>query len=103
MRTLTKMSYQPLQRCEEATSAAFMNRTASQLARDVAIYLAHVEKGVPMRSIAVARGAAPSTIQRAVRRVATMRDDPLLDRTLAELEADISTPLLDRPSAKETT
>ena len=97
------MSYQPLQRCEEATSAAFMNRTASQLARDVAIYLAHVEKGVPMRSIAVARGAAPSTIQRAVRRVETMRDDPLLDRTLAELEADISTPLLDRPSAKETT
>lgn len=97
------MSYQSLERCEAATSAAFAEPTASQLAKDVAIYLAHVEKGIPMRTIAAAKGAAPSTILRAVRRVETMRDDPLLDRTLAELEADIGAPLDHDPSAKETT
>mgnify|MGYP005996474481 CR=1 FL=1 len=96
------MSYQSLERCEAATSAAFAEPTASQLAKDVAIYLAHVEKGIPMRTIAAAKGAAPSTILRAVRRVETMRDDPLLDRTLAELEADIGAPLDHDPSAKET-
>lgn len=96
------MAYQSLERCEAATLAAFADPTASQLAKDVAIYLAHVEKGIPMRTIAAAKGAAPSTILRAVRRVETMRDDPLLDRTLAELEADIGAPLDDCPSAKET-
>ncbi len=97
------MSYHSIQRCEVVTTAAFAEPTASQLAKDVAIYLAHVEQGVPMRALAAARGTAPSTILRAVRRVETMRDDPLLDRTLDELEADLGAPLHHRTSAKETT
>lgn len=96
------MLYQPLDRCEAASQSAFTEPTTSQRAADVAIYLAHIEKGVSMRTIAAVRGTAPSTILRAVRRVEKMRDDPLLDRALAELEADLGAPLSDPPSAEET-
>ena len=96
------MPYLSMDRCEAATRSAFTEATTSRRASDIAIYLAHVEKGVPMRTIAAARGAAPSTILRAVRRVEKMRDDPLLDRALADLEADLGAPLLDRHCAEET-
>ena len=96
------MLYHPMDQCEQASRAAFNDPAISRRAADVAIYLAHVEKGVSMRSLAAARGAAPSTILRAVRRVEKMRDDPLLDRTLAELEADLGAPLPDRVPAEES-
>lgn len=96
------MLYPMMDRCEAASHSAFAEPTASQRAADIAIYLAHVEKGVSMRSIAAARGAAPSTILRAVRRVEKMRDDPLLDRALADLEAELGAPLTDHPRVEET-
>ena len=58
-----------IDRYEAATLAAFEHHPDTQLAQDVAIYIAHVAKGAPMRAIAAARGSAPSTISRAVRRV----------------------------------
>ena len=79
-----------LHHCEAACRSVFPSERTAKLASDIAIYLAHVETGVPMREIAREKGQHPSTIMRAVRRVETLRDDPLLDRALVALKADIS-------------
>ncbi|MFP7673194.1 DUF6456 domain-containing protein [Marivita sp. S0852] len=49
-------------------------------------YLAHVAKGQPIREIARIDGCHASTVLRQVRKLEAMRDDPLLDKALAEME-----------------
>lgn len=46
-------------------------------------YLAHTADGRPLRDIAREVGCHPSTILRQVRKLETLRDDPLVDRVLA--------------------
>lgn len=56
------------------------------LVGDVATYLAHVAGGLTMRAIAREQGRQPSTVMRAIRRVETLRDDPLVETAIAALE-----------------
>lgn len=51
-------------------------------------YLAHVEGGQTIRDLAKEADVHPSTILRRVRRVETLRDDPLLDAALRRLLGD---------------
>lgn len=46
------------------------------------VYLAHTEKGVPIRELARKAGCHASTVLRQVRRIETRRDDPLVDAAL---------------------
>ncbi|MGI3164737.1 DUF6456 domain-containing protein [Pseudooceanicola sp. 200-1SW] len=57
-------------------------------------YLVHTEGGVPIRQLAREAGCAPSTILRQIRRLETLRDDPLVDCALARLggQGDGATP-----------
>ncbi|MBQ4823013.1 MULTISPECIES: DUF6456 domain-containing protein [unclassified Leisingera] len=48
-------------------------------------YLQHTEAGRPIRQLARKAGCHPSTILRQVRRVETLRDDPLIDEVLTYL------------------
>ncbi|WP_323775653.1 DUF6456 domain-containing protein [Leisingera sp.] len=48
-------------------------------------YLLHTEAGRPIRQLARKAGCHPSTILRQVRRVETLRDDPLIDEVLTYL------------------
>lgn len=73
--------------CEGYARAAFA-ASGDRRTRDVALYLAHVGAGVPMRALARARGRQPSTVMRAIRRVEALRDDPLLERALTTLEEE---------------
>ena len=50
-----------------------------------ALYLDHVEAGLPLRELARRMGAHPSTVLRRVRRCEARRDDPLVDEALAAL------------------
>ncbi len=72
--------------CERRASAVFAASGAPR-STDVALYLAHVGDGIPMREIARANGRQPSTVLRAIRRVESLRDDPAVDAALAALEA----------------
>ncbi|MCP5085488.1 MAG: PucR family transcriptional regulator [Rhodobacteraceae bacterium] len=47
-------------------------------------YLAHVEEGRSIRSIATQLGVHPSTVLRRIRRVEVKRDDPMVDSFLTE-------------------
>ena len=49
---------------------------------DARHYLAHTTDGRPLRDIAREAGCHPSTILRRVRKLETLRDDPLVDRVL---------------------
>ena len=71
--------------CEAASGAFDAARTP--FARDASLYLAHCVGRWSIRKAARVRGAAPSTVSRAVRRVEAMRDDPLMDIAISELEA----------------
>ena len=66
---------------------------------DARRYLEHTENGRSIRHIARLAGCHPSTVLRQVRRVETMRDDPLVDCVLQELAqrcfASKDTPLKD--------
>jgi chromosomal replication initiation ATPase DnaA len=57
------------------------------LARQVAMYLAHVVFKMSVVEVAVAFGRQPSTACHAVHHVEDMRDDPGFDRTVLYLEA----------------
>ncbi|WP_425471711.1 DUF6456 domain-containing protein [Rubellimicrobium rubrum] len=52
-------------------------------------YLAHTEGGHSIRSLAREAQVHPSTILRRVRRVESLRDDPLVDSALRHLSVDI--------------
>ena len=51
----------------------------------VKLYLAHTEHGHSIRSLARYSGVHPSTVSRSVRKIETLRDDPLIDRAVQEL------------------
>jgi len=53
--------------------------------RSVQNYLNHTELGVPIRALAREQGCHASTILRQIRRVETLRDDPLVDGVLKTL------------------
>lgn len=53
--------------------------------RSVQNYIDHTEMGVPIRALARQQGCHASTILRQIRRVETLRDDPLVDGVLRTL------------------
>ncbi len=53
--------------------------------RSVQNYIDHTEMGVPIRALARQQGCHASTILRQIRRVETLRDDPLVDGALKTL------------------
>lgn len=53
--------------------------------RSVQNYIDHTEMGIPIRALARAQGCHASTILRQIRRVETLRDDPLVDNALKTL------------------
>ena len=53
--------------------------------RSVQNYIDHTEMGIPIRALARAQGCHASTILRQIRRVETLRDDPLVDSALKTL------------------
>lgn len=53
--------------------------------RSVQNYIDHTEMGVPIRALARQQGCHASTILRQIRRVETLRDDPLVDEVLKTL------------------
>ncbi|MFV0475704.1 MAG: DUF6456 domain-containing protein, partial [Pikeienuella sp.] len=71
-----------------ARRAGALFRQEGRRAADIATYLAHVGAGEPMRAIARAQGRPASSVLRAVRRIEALRDDPLIERALATLEAE---------------
>ena len=82
------MAYDILDECVELAHATFPEAGSTCPARDVAIYLAHTERGESLRSLADATGTHPSTMMRAVRRVEARRDDPLVERMFSSLGTD---------------
>ncbi|MBB3994525.1 hypothetical protein GGR95_002171 [Sulfitobacter undariae] len=57
----------------------------SWVPRSVQNYIDHTEMGVPIRALARQQGCHASTILRQIRRVETLRDDPLVDGVLKTL------------------
>ncbi len=53
--------------------------------RSVQNYIDHTEMGIPIRALARKQGCHASTILRQIRRVETLRDDPLVDGVLKSL------------------
>ncbi|WP_260348610.1 helix-turn-helix domain-containing protein, partial [Alloyangia mangrovi] len=51
------------------------------------LYLAHTEDGEGIRALARSAGCHASTVLRQVRRMETLRDDPLVDEALRRLGA----------------
>ena len=77
-----------LDRCAGRAGAAFPAAGRACAARDVAIYLAHTEKGESLQALADATGSHRSTVLRAVRRVESSRDDPLVEDMFTALGPD---------------
>lgn len=63
----------------------FLESAPPQRVHDAALYLAHIEAALPLRTIAMQTGRSVSTVHRAVRRIEALRDDPLLDRAIEAL------------------
>jgi chromosomal replication initiation ATPase DnaA len=59
------------------------------LARQIAMYLAHIVFAMSVREVAQGFGRDRSTACHAIQRVEAMRDDPELNRTLGWLEATL--------------
>jgi hypothetical protein len=66
--------------------------------RSVQNYIDHTEMGVPIRALARQQGCHASTILRQIRRVETLRDDPLVDGALKTLGGGTQ----DYPAASQT-
>lgn len=56
------------------------------LPEDAKLYLRHIEDGHSIRALAREAGCHPSTILRRIRRFEARRDDPLVDRAVAEAQ-----------------
>jgi hypothetical protein len=65
-----------------AAAERFLSAAPRRRRDDVTIYLAHVEGSLSLRAVSHASGRALTSVHRAVRRIESLRDDPLLDRTL---------------------
>ena len=77
-----------LDSCTGEAGVAFSVAGGACSAREVAIYLAHTERGESIRALAGAIGNHPSTVMRTVRRVESRRDDPLVERMFAAVGAE---------------
>ena len=64
---------------------AAANGVPSWVPRSVQNYIHHTEMGVPIRALARQQGCHASTILRQIRRVKTLRDDPMVDGALKTL------------------
>lgn len=58
---------------------------------DVQNYVFHTEMGQPIRGLARAQACHASTIMRQIRRIETLRDDPLVDRAIQEIVSENET------------
>lgn len=72
--------------CADLATVAFPARTGPCTAREAALYLAHTDRGQSIRALGRATGAHPSTVSRTVARVEGLRDDPLVDGLIAQIE-----------------
>jgi hypothetical protein len=72
--------------------------------RSVQNYIDHTEMGVPIRALARQQGCHASTILRQIRKVETLRDDPLVDGVIKNLGGGADTQLntMNAPMAKKT-
>lgn len=68
--------------------ARVAKRTPGWLPDATLHYLLHIEMGKPIREIARAVGCHASTISRQVRKVESLRDDPLIDAALVRIGSD---------------
>ena len=68
---------------DRAQGSGTIKSTEKYYAQAAACYLAHVEQGQSIRSIAVRTALHPSTILRRIRKIEAMRDDPIVDSFLA--------------------
>ncbi len=59
------------------------------LARQIAMYLAHIVFAMSVSAVARGFRRDPTTVRHAIQRVETMREDPELNRTLGWLEATL--------------
>jgi hypothetical protein len=76
--SMTEMTYMPRVQTKDALQGLLPSAARR--------YLAHIAKGKPIRELAREAGCHASTILRQVRKLETMRDDPLVDRALCVLE-----------------
>lgn len=74
------------------TQATPIETAPAWLPQAARLYLAHTEGGCSLRALARLEGCHPSTVMRQVRRVETLRDDPLVDEALARLGAGAGNP-----------
>jgi hypothetical protein len=72
--------------CSKLADVAFPGAAGVGAARDAAVYLAHTERGESLENLAEVTGTHPTTVMRRVRRVEAMRDDPLINTMLSEIE-----------------
>lgn len=79
------MTQHNLQDCTRLAISAFPEEGGACSRRDAALYLAHTGRGESIRALAEASGEHPSTVMRAVRRVESRRDDPLVDHAFETL------------------
>ncbi|MEM7270722.1 MAG: hypothetical protein AAF401_15915, partial [Pseudomonadota bacterium] len=91
------MSCPTLMRCDQECAVTFGDWSRQRLAGDVALYLAHLKEGVPLRRLAALRERCPSSILRTVRKIERMRDDPLVDRAVTESETRLRRSPKDSP------
>ena len=66
-------------------------------------YLAHTAQGKPIRELAREAGCHASTILRQVRKLETMRDDPLVDRALSLADDNAEKPELTDADLRQVT
>lgn len=65
-------------------------RAEAARARQMAMYLAHVVKGISLTAIGSAFGRDRTTVSYACGLIEDLRDDPALDATLDRLEAELN-------------
>ncbi len=69
-----------------------VTRVPRWVPEDARRYLEHTEKGRSIRQIARLAGCHPSTVMRQVRRIETLRDDPLIDSALQAISLQYFAP-----------
>jgi hypothetical protein len=79
------------------------HRPATYYTAAVACYLAHVESGQSIRTIAAAFDLHPSTVMRRIRKIELMRDDPLVDHFLTSARPPSPLPNLQSESVEPMT
>lgn len=73
---------------QQKTNDNFMVPMISGITRnnpEIREYIDHVEKGMPLRTIAKRDGVHASTVLRRIRKIEARRDDPLMDDVLTRI------------------